>query len=200
MFENILHAPLQRHSGVSPAAHSLLEGLLERDVSKRLGGSRDLVSWKKWQQRTTQHTDWSASNFSVFPGGAAGTFFLWIYKLDWPPRQESFTPLHPERGKYHPLEKGQLLSYQFISTVCLFIPRLLFFRRAPATLATLTQSSHCNPFQPPSMRGARLAQPATPSKDSPSWTLWSMWFRNIKSPENMFPEMFFPITYLIIYF
>lgn len=42
MFENILHAPLQRHSGVSPAAHSLLEGLLERDVSKRLGGSRDL--------------------------------------------------------------------------------------------------------------------------------------------------------------
>lgn len=105
MFENILHAPLQRHSGVTAAAHSLLEGLLERDVSKRLGGSRDLVSWKNGQQRTTQHTDWSASNFSVFPGGAAGAFFLWIYKLDWPPRQEGFTPLHPERGKYHPSRK-----------------------------------------------------------------------------------------------
>ncbi|XP_031155071.1 serine/threonine-protein kinase Sgk2b isoform X2 [Sander lucioperca] len=43
MFENILHAPLQVHSGGSQAACSLLEGLLERDVSKRLGGSRDLV-------------------------------------------------------------------------------------------------------------------------------------------------------------
>ncbi|XP_028436001.1 serine/threonine-protein kinase Sgk2b isoform X2 [Perca flavescens] len=31
------------HSGGSQAACSLLEGLLERDVSKRLGGSRDLV-------------------------------------------------------------------------------------------------------------------------------------------------------------
>ncbi|XP_042345704.1 serine/threonine-protein kinase Sgk2b [Plectropomus leopardus] len=43
MFENILHAPLQMRSGGSPAAHSLLEGLLERDVSKRLGGRFDLV-------------------------------------------------------------------------------------------------------------------------------------------------------------
>lgn len=47
MFENILHAPLQLHSGASKAAHSLLEGLLERDVPKRLGGSRDLVSAKR---------------------------------------------------------------------------------------------------------------------------------------------------------
>ncbi|TKS82032.1 Serine/threonine-protein kinase [Collichthys lucidus] len=43
MFENILHAPLQLGSGASQAARSLLEGLLERDVSKRLGGSYDLV-------------------------------------------------------------------------------------------------------------------------------------------------------------
>ncbi|XP_068998946.1 serine/threonine-protein kinase Sgk2b [Embiotoca jacksoni] len=43
MFEKILHAPLQLHSGVSEAACSLLEGLLERDVSKRLGGSRDIL-------------------------------------------------------------------------------------------------------------------------------------------------------------
>ncbi|KAM3613561.1 uncharacterized protein V6R79_001406 [Siganus canaliculatus] len=43
MFENILHAPLQLRSGASQAARSLLEGLLERDVTKRLGGSRDLV-------------------------------------------------------------------------------------------------------------------------------------------------------------
>ncbi|XP_027142061.1 serine/threonine-protein kinase Sgk2b isoform X3 [Larimichthys crocea] len=43
MFENILHAPLQLGSGASQAARSLLEGLLERDVTKRLGGSYDLV-------------------------------------------------------------------------------------------------------------------------------------------------------------
>ena len=43
MFENILHAPLQLRSGVSPAARSLLEGLLDRDVSKRLGESCDVV-------------------------------------------------------------------------------------------------------------------------------------------------------------
>lgn len=44
MFENILHAPLQLRSGASPAARSLLEGLLDRDVSKRLGESCDVVS------------------------------------------------------------------------------------------------------------------------------------------------------------
>ncbi|XP_028280737.1 serine/threonine-protein kinase Sgk2b [Parambassis ranga] len=43
MFENILHAPLQLRSGMSEAAGSLLEGLLERDVTKRLGQSRDIV-------------------------------------------------------------------------------------------------------------------------------------------------------------
>ncbi|KAF0045387.1 hypothetical protein F2P81_001916 [Scophthalmus maximus] len=43
MFENKLNAPLQLGSGVTPAARSLLEGLLERDVSKRLGASSDLV-------------------------------------------------------------------------------------------------------------------------------------------------------------
>uniref|UniRef100_A0A3Q4AJA9 Serine/threonine-protein kinase sgk-1 n=1 Tax=Mola mola TaxID=94237 RepID=A0A3Q4AJA9_MOLML len=44
MFENILNAPLQLHSATSEAARSLLEGLLERHVYKRLGGSQDLVS------------------------------------------------------------------------------------------------------------------------------------------------------------
>ncbi|KAM9353063.1 serine/threonine-protein kinase Sgk2b [Symphorus nematophorus] len=43
MFENILHAPLQLRGGASQAVCSLLEGLLERDVSKRLGASSDLV-------------------------------------------------------------------------------------------------------------------------------------------------------------
>ncbi|CAN9514235.1 unnamed protein product [Ophioblennius macclurei] len=43
MFENILHAPLQLRSGVSEAACSLLKGLLERDVSRRLGASRDIA-------------------------------------------------------------------------------------------------------------------------------------------------------------
>ncbi|XP_026173073.1 serine/threonine-protein kinase Sgk2b [Mastacembelus armatus] len=43
MLENILHAPLKLHCCVSQAARSMLRGLLERDVSKRLGGIRDLV-------------------------------------------------------------------------------------------------------------------------------------------------------------
>uniref|UniRef100_A0A7N6A5Z7 Serine/threonine-protein kinase sgk-1 n=1 Tax=Anabas testudineus TaxID=64144 RepID=A0A7N6A5Z7_ANATE len=43
MFENILYAPLKLHNKASLAARSLLGGLLERDVSKRLGSSRDLV-------------------------------------------------------------------------------------------------------------------------------------------------------------
>ncbi|XP_056142457.1 serine/threonine-protein kinase Sgk2b isoform X2 [Lampris incognitus] len=43
MYERILHAPLKLRRGASRAARSLLEGLLERDASKRLGGSRDFV-------------------------------------------------------------------------------------------------------------------------------------------------------------
>ncbi|CAJ1062206.1 serine/threonine-protein kinase Sgk2b [Xyrichtys novacula] len=43
MFENILHAPLQLRSGVSEAARSLLEGLLQKDVKNRLGGKGDQV-------------------------------------------------------------------------------------------------------------------------------------------------------------
>uniref|UniRef100_A0A8C6V5K5 Uncharacterized protein n=1 Tax=Neogobius melanostomus TaxID=47308 RepID=A0A8C6V5K5_9GOBI len=42
MFENILHAPLKFPSGASEAAQSLLQGLLERDVTKRLGESCDM--------------------------------------------------------------------------------------------------------------------------------------------------------------
>ncbi|XP_077576562.1 serine/threonine-protein kinase Sgk2b [Stigmatopora nigra] len=42
MFEKILHAPLHLPSGPSEAACSLLEGLLEREVSRRLGESRDI--------------------------------------------------------------------------------------------------------------------------------------------------------------
>lgn len=44
MFKNILHGRLRLHGGVTQAAQSLVQGLLERCVSKRLGGSRDLVS------------------------------------------------------------------------------------------------------------------------------------------------------------
>ncbi|XP_060937192.1 serine/threonine-protein kinase Sgk2b [Limanda limanda] len=42
MFENKLYAPLQLGRGVSQAARSLLQGLLERDVTKRTGTSCDL--------------------------------------------------------------------------------------------------------------------------------------------------------------
>ncbi|XP_051921793.1 serine/threonine-protein kinase Sgk2b [Hippocampus zosterae] len=43
MFEKILHAPLHLRSGISEAACSLLAGLLERKISRRLGESRDIV-------------------------------------------------------------------------------------------------------------------------------------------------------------
>ncbi|XP_041844309.1 serine/threonine-protein kinase Sgk2b isoform X2 [Melanotaenia boesemani] len=42
MFENILHAHLQLPSTLSEGACSVLKGLLERDISKRLGESRDI--------------------------------------------------------------------------------------------------------------------------------------------------------------
>ncbi|XP_072317016.1 serine/threonine-protein kinase Sgk2b [Eucyclogobius newberryi] len=47
MFENILHAPLKVPSGASEAACSLLEGLLDRDVTTRLGGSADMDELQK---------------------------------------------------------------------------------------------------------------------------------------------------------
>eukprot|EP00063_Salmo_salar_P064804 XP_014039639.1 PREDICTED: serine/threonine-protein kinase Sgk1-like isoform X2 [Salmo salar] len=43
MFENILHTPLQLHRSVSQSARSLLQGLLEKDCTKRLGGEHDLA-------------------------------------------------------------------------------------------------------------------------------------------------------------
>uniref|UniRef100_A0A8C7S3M7 Protein kinase domain-containing protein n=1 Tax=Oncorhynchus mykiss TaxID=8022 RepID=A0A8C7S3M7_ONCMY len=43
MFENILHAPLQLHRSVSQSAWTLLQNLLERDCTKRLGGEYDLA-------------------------------------------------------------------------------------------------------------------------------------------------------------
>uniref|UniRef100_A0A3P8P3U9 Serine/threonine-protein kinase sgk-1 n=1 Tax=Astatotilapia calliptera TaxID=8154 RepID=A0A3P8P3U9_ASTCA len=43
MFQNILHGPLQLRSDISKAACSLLEGLLEKDVSRRLGASCDIA-------------------------------------------------------------------------------------------------------------------------------------------------------------
>lgn len=44
MLENILYAPLRLPSGLSKGAHSLLKGLLERNISKRLGQRLDVVS------------------------------------------------------------------------------------------------------------------------------------------------------------
>ena len=84
MFQNILHAPLQLRSGVSLPARSLLGGLLERDVSKRLGQSRDFVSahTKERQKAININThNHSRVYFILYPGGAAGTFILYIHQL-----------------------------------------------------------------------------------------------------------------------
>uniref|UniRef100_A0AAV2MDB7 Uncharacterized protein n=1 Tax=Knipowitschia caucasica TaxID=637954 RepID=A0AAV2MDB7_KNICA len=43
MFENILHAPLKVPAGASKAARSLLERLLDRDVTTRLGCTADMA-------------------------------------------------------------------------------------------------------------------------------------------------------------
>lgn len=47
MLENILYSPLRLPSGLSKGAHSLLKGLLERDVSKRLGQRLDIEELKE---------------------------------------------------------------------------------------------------------------------------------------------------------
>nr|XP_057940863.1 serine/threonine-protein kinase Sgk2b [Doryrhamphus excisus] len=57
MFEKILHAPLPALSGVSEAACSLLEGLLERNVSKRLGERRDIVELQEHPFFASIHWD-----------------------------------------------------------------------------------------------------------------------------------------------
>lgn len=144
MFENILHAPLQLHSGASKAAHSLLEGLLERDVPKRLGGSRDLVSVKRATMHNTL-TRGARSNFSVFPGGAAGTFLLRIYQLDWPPCQESSPPVHPKCGKCYPEERGQHFFFKknplYVFTPDSFSERSLWCQLHWPGVYTTTNSS-----------------------------------------------------------
>ncbi|TNN02572.1 hypothetical protein fugu_010059 [Takifugu bimaculatus] len=56
MFENILHAPLRLPGGASQDARSLLRGLLERHVSKRLGGSRDLAELR--EHSFFEHIHW----------------------------------------------------------------------------------------------------------------------------------------------
>lgn len=79
MFENILHAPLRLPGGASQDARSLLRGLLERHVSRRVGGSRDLVS----VQRAAMHVKHRGSDFGVCvcSGGAAGTFLFRAHPL-----------------------------------------------------------------------------------------------------------------------
>ncbi|KAM4567820.1 serine/threonine-protein kinase Sgk2b [Fundulus diaphanus] len=47
MLENILYSPLRLPSGLSKGARSLLKGLLERNISKRLGQRRDVEELKE---------------------------------------------------------------------------------------------------------------------------------------------------------
>ncbi|KAM4735714.1 serine/threonine-protein kinase Sgk2b [Anableps anableps] len=47
MLENILYSPLRLPSGLSEGAHSLLKGLLERNISKRLGQRLDIEELKQ---------------------------------------------------------------------------------------------------------------------------------------------------------
>lgn len=44
MYDNILNKPLQLKPNISNAARHLLEGLLQKDRTKRLGCTEDFVS------------------------------------------------------------------------------------------------------------------------------------------------------------
>lgn len=44
MYDNILHKPLGMRPGASSTAWSLLQGLLEKDGTHRLGSGKDFVS------------------------------------------------------------------------------------------------------------------------------------------------------------
>lgn len=199
MFENILHAPLQVHSGGSQAACSLLEGLLERDVSKRLGGSRDLVSAHKKTQRDKQWCKYThnhrGSNLNVSRWSCRSIPSLdpSTGKTSWPGK------LDPRSSqKWYEWFRNEWDALCFLNPMhsvpnCVYSS--LLSRLVPVMSATLTPCSHFNLSLPLWMTGARWAGPARPSQDSPFWTQWSIWqqsrfHNNAKSSGSMFVQIF----------
>lgn len=53
MYDNILNKPLQLKPNITNSARHLLEGLLQKDRTKRLGAKEDFVSVILWFWPTT---------------------------------------------------------------------------------------------------------------------------------------------------
>ncbi|XP_061676752.1 serine/threonine-protein kinase Sgk2b isoform X2 [Syngnathoides biaculeatus] len=97
MFAKIVHEPLRLRSGTSEAARSLLGGLLERKVSRRLGERRDVVRTRAEDGKTLRIRMVTARRIFVGrPGGAAGAPLLFIRGLGRPAGQESGPPVRPQ--------------------------------------------------------------------------------------------------------
>ncbi|XP_061676755.1 serine/threonine-protein kinase Sgk2b isoform X5 [Syngnathoides biaculeatus] len=138
MFAKIVHEPLRLRSGTSEAARSLLGGLLERKVSRRLGERRDVEELR--EHPFFSYVDWDDL----------------LAKKVAPP----FVPnvvIAPADGLC-PQSVGSP------SPSGLSFPR----RRVLATSATSTPSSRCSPCRPPSATGAKRAGPPEPSSASPT--------------------------------
>uniref|UniRef100_A0A3P9PYB0 Serine/threonine-protein kinase Sgk1-like n=1 Tax=Poecilia reticulata TaxID=8081 RepID=A0A3P9PYB0_POERE len=139
MLENILYSPLRLPSGLSEGAHSLLKGLLERNISKRLGQGLDIEELKEHQ------------------------FFASINWDDLIARKVR-PPFIPKVVRIN-----QKMVRNVISTRARLVLIVLSFSRPVLVMcATSLLHSHCSLSLPPSMTGRRQPPPAQPFLDSPS--------------------------------
>ncbi len=130
MYDNILHKPLTMRPGASGAAWSLLQGLLEKDGTHRLGSRDDFVSGGFQCSRPDIDTKSAAeflshglplvagvcthlllihnrctvvNHFTTFPEWDQSTLLLLLHQLGWPCTEEDTYPIHAESGKYNVL-------------------------------------------------------------------------------------------------
>ncbi|XP_016528955.1 serine/threonine-protein kinase Sgk2b isoform X3 [Poecilia formosa] len=139
MLENILYSPLQLPSGLSESAHSLLKGLLERNVSKRLGQRLDIEELKEHQ------------------------FFASINWDDLIARKVR-PPFIPKVVRIN-----QKMVRNVISTCAQLALIVLSFSRPVLVMCTTSLLlSRCSLSLPPSTTGRRQPPPTQPFLDSPS--------------------------------
>ena len=108
MYDNILNKPLQLKPNISNAARHLLEGLLQKDRTKRLGCSDDFVSVCVCVYVGPED---GFNNFacvlikpfcySLRSGRDQGPHVLLPHQLGGPQRQEAHPSFQPQRGTFH---------------------------------------------------------------------------------------------------
>uniref|UniRef100_A0A3B5N009 Protein kinase domain-containing protein n=1 Tax=Xiphophorus couchianus TaxID=32473 RepID=A0A3B5N009_9TELE len=139
MLENILYSPLRLPSGLSEGAHSLLKGLLERNISKRLGQRLDIEELK-------EHQFFASINWDDLVARKVRPLFI------------------PKVVRIN-----QKMVRNIISTSSRLVLIVLSFSRPVLVMcATSLLRSHCNLSLPPSTTGRRQPLPAQPFLDSPS--------------------------------